>query len=155
MTAPNQATEELALVCRVRRVLAALPVGDLIETMRPLPVAPLGQTNAFVLGVAVIRGVPTPVVDPGALLDGTRVARPTRFVTTRAGTRTVALAVEEVLGMRRFAASTLHALPALVAETPMVGGLAAIDDGLVLWLRSARLVSDEVWARLDAARGRA
>ena len=143
-------------MCRVRDVLAALPVADLIETMRPLSVAPLGQTHPFVLGVAVIRGLPTPVVDPGVLLEhgpGAHATPSTRFVTVRTGARVIAVAVDEVLGLRRFASATLHALPRLVADAPMFGSLAALDDELVVWLRTARLVPDEIWRELDGSTG--
>jgi purine-binding chemotaxis protein CheW len=150
VTATDESTEERALVCRVRDVLAALPLAHIVETMRPLPVAPLGLAPAFVLGVAIIRGVPTPVVDPGVLLGHPRAGHPTRFVTARAGARTVAIAVEEILGVRGFPAAALHALPAFLGDAPVIASLAAIDTDLVIWLRAARLVPDAVWRELEA-----
>src|SRR4051812_7702461 len=88
------------LVCRARSRLCALRAAEIVETMRPLPVEPWVGMPAFVLGVSLIRGVPTPIVDVGALFGDSAPQAFTRFVTLRVGDRRVALAVEEVIGMR-------------------------------------------------------
>ena len=59
-----------ALVFRAGPLLCALRLDEVIETMRPLDVQPLAGTPAFVLGISVLRGVPTPVIDVARLLSG-------------------------------------------------------------------------------------
>ena len=51
------------LLFHVGASVCALRLEDVGETMRPLPVSPLPETAAFVLGLAIVRGAPTPVID--------------------------------------------------------------------------------------------
>jgi purine-binding chemotaxis protein CheW len=140
----------------VRRVLAALPLEHVVETMRPLPVAPLAEAPAFVMGVAIVRGEPTPVVDAGALLGVADEPCPTRFVTMRTGGRQVALAVEGVLDVRDLDRDALHELPPLLgcANTEAVTALGALDAGLLVVLRAALAVSDAFWESIATYGGR-
>ena len=79
----------------------ALSIRHVRETMRPLPVEPAARAPAFVVGTALIRGEPTPIVDTGVLLGDGPIARPTRLVAVRIDDgRTVGLLATTVLGMR-------------------------------------------------------
>ena len=78
-----------ALLIRGGGPVFALPLESVAEVMRPLPIEPLGGMPAFVLGVSVIRGLPTPVADLTGLVGGVSVP-PSRFVTVRANGRVVA-----------------------------------------------------------------
>jgi purine-binding chemotaxis protein CheW len=140
----------LALVCRVRSTLCALPLSSVIETLRPLPIEPLGGAPPFVCGVSIIRGEPMPVVD-GGLLIGVGQARATRLVTLRVGARSVALAVDAVLGVRSFEAAGLRGLPPLLREaaSTTVAALGSLDQELLVVLESGRLVPEQVFAGLD------
>jgi purine-binding chemotaxis protein CheW len=132
------------LVCRARGRLCALRAAEIVETMRPLPVEPWVGMPPFVLGVSLIRGVPTPVVDVGALLgDGAQQAF-TRFVTLRVGDRRVALAVEEVIGMRGLDVALSIETPPLLraASGQVVATLGALDAALVSVLSAARLLPE-------------
>lgn len=142
------------LLCRARARLCALPLAHIVETMRPLPLEPLRGTAPFVRGVSIVRGVPIPVVDLGALLGLDDAASPTRLLTVRIGTRHVALAVEAVVGIREVEAETLKALPPLLGETSAdaVAMLGALEGELLLILRAGRLVPDSTWDDLDANR---
>jgi chemotaxis signal transduction protein len=120
----------------------ALPVRVAIETMRPLPVRALGREQHGVLGVATIRGTTVPVVDVAALF-GDR-STPRRFVTIRVAERVVALAVDDVVGVRRVAA--WEALPKLFGDDKLVAAIARTDAELVLALDAARLIPAEVAA---------
>ncbi len=136
------------LVARSRGKLLALALADVIETMRPLPVSRLEGAPQFVLGAAVIRGVPTPVIDAGTLVGGDGAAQPgSRFVSLRQGARRAALAVEEVLGVRTLVPADLAALPPLMEgiAAGLVESVAAKDEQLLLVLRSGRLAPEEVW----------
>jgi purine-binding chemotaxis protein CheW len=131
--------------------LYALPVQNVIETMRPLPTEALAGVPPFVRGLSLIRGRPVPVVDLGALVSASEPANPTRFVTLRLGDRRVALAVESVLGIRALP-DALSGLPPLLADAAAeaVSAVGALDAELLLVLETARLVPDSFWLELDA-----
>lgn len=151
--ADRSATSDLAIVCRVRNRHCALFAGQIIETLRPLPTAPLPSMPPFVNGLAVIRGIPTPVVDAGALLGDTTEARPTRFIVIRLGERQVALAVEAVLGIRALSPSLLTELPPLLqhASENTVSKLGTLDAELLVVLNGAYFVPPSLWDQLGLA----
>jgi purine-binding chemotaxis protein CheW len=150
---PVVPTARSALIVAARASRCALPLEHVIETMRPLPIEPIAGAPAYVLGLAIIRGRPVPVIDLGALLapggaDVTTAAH-ARFVTVRAGTRQVALAVQSVIGVRGLAPSTVHELPPLVAasSSASVAALGVLDRELVAVLDASSVLPDDVWAR--------
>jgi purine-binding chemotaxis protein CheW len=134
-----------SLICRVQNRLCALPIEHVGETLRPLPVEPVTGAPAYVLGLSVIRGVPLAVVDAARLL-GPHVGRAERFITVMAGSRKLALAVDGVVGVRALAAESLLALPALLRDTDpgIVAAIGLLDAELLLVLRSARLLPDDL-----------
>jgi purine-binding chemotaxis protein CheW len=142
------------LVCRSGSLLAALPIRDVVETMRALPVEPVAGAPPYVAGLSIIRGAPVPVIDTALLVSGAR-GRAARLVTVRAAARIIALAVDEVIGIAGFAADALSQLPPLLrdAATDTIAALGALDAELVVLLRNGRIVPDDVWAGLDAQRG--
>lgn len=152
-TPPATATAlagDVALVFRARDRLCALPVAHVTETMRPLPVDHLAGMPSFVMGVSLIRGVPTPVVDAGALLGESTDRVSARLVVIRAGERRVALAVEEVLGVRALSGVTLQELPPLLGEPSglTVAAVGTLDAELLVVLRAARVVPESTWMAL-------
>ena len=102
---------------------------------------------SFVQGLSIIRGVPTPVVDAGALLGATDAPRSTRLVVLRLDARRVALAVEDVLGVRTIPAASLAELPPLLrdAAREVVSALGALDAELLIVLHASYLVPESVW----------
>ncbi|MBI3723417.1 chemotaxis protein CheW [bacterium] len=143
------------LFVRARSRVAALVVADVVETMRPLPVETVPGLPSFVRGLAVIRGAPVPVVDLGSLLALGATQGSRRFVTVRAGERRVALAVEDVLGVHELDALGIHELPPLVpaAESAPITAIGALDLQLMVVLRAARIVPEDVWRTLAAREG--
>lgn len=141
----DDAALEPVLVCRARSLLVAFPVTAVLETMRPLPVAPLAGAPAGVLGVAVIRGAATPVVDVGALLGLSGPAAPARFVTVRTGAESVALAVEEVDSVRTLPREAATRLPLLYAGDGAgpLAALGALDAELLAVLEATRILPGE------------
>lgn len=139
------------LLCRVRDVLVALPLGQVEETMRPLAVERIVGVPSFVLGLAVSRGVPIPVVDACSLLGG-EASPPKRFVTMKAGTRRIALAVDAVVGVVEIPPASVDGLPSLFqgAGLEAIAAIGALDSELLLVLCSARLVPEEAWATIEA-----
>lgn len=147
MTTDRTSHEERLLLCRAGSVLCGLLLPQVRETMRPLPIRPLGGLPPFVSGVSIIRGAPVPVVDAGALLGSRERGRPTRFVTLRLGDRSVALAVDEVLGVRDGRSLSLQGLPPLLTRMkPRVAALIGrVDAEFLAVLRDARFVPDRAW----------
>lgn len=130
--------------------LCALPIRAVTETMRPAAARPLAGAPPFVAGVAIVRGVPTPVIDLAALLGGAPEAAPGRWVIVRSGARLAALAVRRVAGVA--------SLPSAGTQVPLLDGAAsgavaslrALDGELLVVLEEGRLVPEDV---LRAAAG--
>ena len=146
----EQASSELAVLVRAGPHLCALPVGAVLETLRPLPLRPLAGAPAGVSGIAVVRGAPVPVIDLAVLVGGVPGASSThRWVMVRCGARAAALAVDSVIGIR--------ALPPGAAIAPLVAGAArgalaelrVQDAELALVLEASRLVPEGVFEALQ------
>jgi purine-binding chemotaxis protein CheW len=142
----------LAVLCRVGSRFCALPIEHVAETMRPLPLEPLAEMPAFVLGLSIIRGNATPVVHAGRLLGAGEAEPPTRFLTLRVGERPVALAVDAVVGVRDLSTRFLEGLPPLLHEAgaEVVSAIGTLDSELLLLLRSARVIPESVWTALQS-----
>lgn len=141
-----------SLLCRIGTRLCALPLAHVLETLRPLKVAPLTGAPDHVLGVALIRGVAQPVIDVARVL-GERDAPVLRYVTLQVGERRVALAVGAVLGTRTLNRDELQELPPLLrhAGHGTLTALGKIDAELLLVLDSAKLLpEDEILEAVDA-----
>jgi purine-binding chemotaxis protein CheW len=136
--------EGLRLVLvRVGAMVCGLRAGDVIETMRPLPIASVSGVPEFVLGLSIIRGRPTPVVD-AARLVGAAAAPISRFVSVETGARTVALAVSSVIGLRVIESAAFGELPPLTASmsSDAVSAVGRLDESLLLVLEASKLVPD-------------
>jgi purine-binding chemotaxis protein CheW len=150
--AATAAPADVVLVCRVGGWLCALPIAQVDETLRPLPLEPLAAAPPFVLGLSIIRGLPTPVVDTGALLGAPDRPRPGRLVVLRLqdGNRRVALAVEAVLGVRTIPTAALDQLPPLLRDAgrEVITAVGALDHAFLVALHTGRLVPESVWDAL-------
>jgi purine-binding chemotaxis protein CheW len=132
------------LLCRVATRLIGLPLAQVVETMRPLPIEAIARAPRGVRGLSIVRGTPVPVVDVRQLLDDEH-REPDRFVTLRAADRTIALAVDAVHDVRRVRTASLQNLPPLFrAEDGVVSTVATVDAALCLVLQSARLVPNDL-----------
>jgi purine-binding chemotaxis protein CheW len=145
------------LLCRIGSRIGALAIEDVRETMRPLPIEPMTGMPPFVLGLAIIRGFPTPVVDACRLVgssasSSTVSPSPARFVSLRLGERTAALSVDAVLDVRSLPAETLSTIPPLLCggNAELVSIIGALDAKLLLVLEAARLLPDSVWSAIAA-----
>jgi purine-binding chemotaxis protein CheW len=139
----------MCLICRAGTQLCALPIEHVIEIMRGLPVEPIAGAPSYVCGLSVIRSAAVPVVDIGLLIGNLAVAT-ARLVTIRVDTRTIALAVQSVLGISALENEAFEQLPLLLRDTAneSVDAIGIRDDQLLFLLRSARLVPDDVLAGL-------
>lgn len=139
-----------SLVFRAGTLLCALRLDEVVETLRPLATRPLAGAPPWVRGIAIMRGVPVPVIDVARLLTG-EPAGIGRFVAVRTERGPVALATGDVLGIRAVAASgaaTGHAalLTGGGAASRLVAGVGMIDTEPLMLLQSLRVVPDEIWA---------
>jgi purine-binding chemotaxis protein CheW len=141
-----------SLLCRIGDRLIAVPLANVVETMRPLPVGSFPGTSRFVLGVATIRGAVVPVVDV-ACLAGVTGTDPGRFVTLAFGERTVALAVDAVIGVQTLDGEALHDLPSLLdsVDREMFAAIGTRDGDLLVVLDATQLIPESVWAALPPA----
>jgi purine-binding chemotaxis protein CheW len=122
--------------------------------MRPLPIESVAGTPGFVRGVSVIRGAPTPVIDVGALLENREPSTTYgRLVTLKVGERRVAIGVDGVVGVRNLDSTESGELPPLLggAAAAVIEAIGARDAQLLVVLRAASIVPDDVWRTLAAA----
>ena len=141
-----------ALIFRAGPLLCALRLDEVLETMRPMETLPLAGTPAFVLGISVLRGLPTPVLDVSRLLRG-GPGDPQRYITVRTDRGPVAMATEEVIGIRPVHPESAGGHPALLggASSRLVAGVDTVGTEPLLLLQSMRAVPDEVWEAAAAA----
>lgn len=146
-------TSSLVLLVRARSRVCAFPLSGVVEILRPLALSPVSDLPVppYLLGLAVLRGEPVPVVDLGALLGAGEDAAPRRWVTLRVGERRVALAVEDVLRVAPAEEVERRPLPPLLtgAGRSAVDALSSLDGEFLSVLNTARLIPEEVW---EAAR---
>ena len=133
------------LMVRVRERLCALPLEAGMEMMRP-PVlhAAEGEVPGL-LGMTVVRGELTAVLDLGVLLGFGAVAGG-RMVTLPVGGRCVGLVVDEVLGVREVEPGSLEAI-ALPGGTEQRMG--RFDEEFARVVEAGGLVPEAVWAEVQ------
>ena len=138
------------LLCRAGARLCALPLGNVVETMRLLPIAPIAGAPRSVLGLCPIRGLPVPVVDLQSLL-GEPESPPRGMVTLKIGSGTFAVAVESVLGVRAIGGDDSDRLPPLLrgAADDIVAALGMLDSELLLFLQSARIAPPDLLGQVE------
>lgn len=148
-------TQRAKLLVRCRSWLCALPLSDIVETLRLLPLRPVAGVPGFVRGLVLLRGALVPVVELGALLGATADEPGRRLVVVRVGERRLALAVDEVLRVltleheqqAEVAPLLSHALPEQVAA------LGTLDGAALAVLSSVSLLTEETWALLGPQLG--
>jgi purine-binding chemotaxis protein CheW len=123
---------------------SGLPLEHVVEVMRPLPLEQVAEAREFVRGMSIVRGEPVPVVDARRLLGGGEAAPGGRLVTLRVGARSVALHVDDVLGVRLIAVELLREVPPLLGHASEARmALGALDGRLLEVLDAARLLPAE------------
>lgn len=147
---PIDASNLSVLLMRAAGRICAIPLANVVETMRPLPTEPVPDMPPFLHGLAVIRGAAVPVVGLGALFAVTAGASARRFVLLRLDDRRVALAVEAVLGLCELDDAQVQSFPPLLrdARSELVATIGVRDRELLLVLQATRIVPDEIWQAL-------
>ncbi|WP_395408425.1 chemotaxis protein CheW [Pseudoduganella sp. UC29_106] len=150
-------SSNLVLLCRSGQRLYALPLVHVQEIMRALPVDPVPAMPDFLLGLTLMRGAAVPVVDCARLVGAGPSAQGERYVALALGERRLALAVDDVVGVRLLSAAMLaDAAPLLdSADAGLVQAIATQDSELLMVLQASRLVPDSLWEVLAAREDRA
>lgn len=142
------------LLVQCRSWHCALPLTEVVETMRPLPLQSVAGVPRFVLGLSLIRGELIPVVDLARILGAEggeeRGAEGGRLVVVRTAERRLALAVDAVLRVLppelaegcKVAPLLRQALPAEVAA------LAVLDGAALAVLESVNVLPEGAWTTL-------
>ncbi|HYO72512.1 MAG TPA: chemotaxis protein CheW [Archangium sp.] len=145
------------LVVRAQEWMCALPLEEVEETMRPLPVAPVSAAPVFVRGVSLVRGTPAPVVSLAMLLGGAPAegGESRRFVSLRVPEGRMALEVDEVRGLRWMEEEGLDSVPPLLRATASghLQHLGSFDGRLLALLGTSRLLPEAFWRRLENPSG--
>lgn len=112
----------------------ALPLCDVHEVVRAVAIRSLPRAPAVVEGIIDLRGELVPVFDLRARfrLPPKPLAPGDHLLVAQAGTRKVALRVDQALALERLASVSPEQEPNLPRELGLVAGVARSDDGLVL-----------------------
>src|ERR1700679_1927273 len=130
-----------SLLVRVKSHVCALPLTHVVETLRPLAIAAVTDAPDFVLGLSIIRGVPVPVVDLGAMIAPGTADGIGRFVVVKVGERTVALAVSSVIGVRDLREALVGDVPPLLRDSAgVLAEVGALDRELLFVLQASWLL---------------
>ena len=144
------------LIVRARGRLCALPVAQVVETLRmPALVMErvrldLGEVEGW-LGVATLRGQQVVALDLAALLGLAGVpAEPTpgRAVAVRMAERSVLFAVDEVIGVKTLADGQLERLALPGGQELALGGF---DAGFARLLDACGLVQEQALMDMEQA----
>ncbi|XYI00071.1 chemotaxis protein CheW [Sorangium sp. So ce1128] len=141
-----------ALLVRVHSWFCALPLSVVVETMRALDIRKVDSAPRFIRGLSIVRGTLLPIVDLAALL-GSEGGQGRRLILVRAGERHLALAVDEVLGIRRLDDEALTRTPPLVSSALSEGveQLGSLDGEALATIEVMRLIPSDVWDALRQA----
>ena len=140
------AATTLQVACfRVADRDCAVDVMRIAEVLRPVPVTPLPSAPPFVEGIIELRGRFLPVIDLRKRFGGEERAAG-KYVVAPMGATSVALVVDEVMGVERIPTDQIQAPPALAS-----GRVApAFVSGIVKWNERVFMLLD-IDAVLSAA----
>jgi purine-binding chemotaxis protein CheW len=125
----------------------AVDVMRIAEVLRPVPVTPLPSAPPFVEGIIELRGRFLPVIDLRKRFGGGGGAAG-NYVVAPLGATSVALVVDEVMGVERIPTDHIQAPPALASGRVAPGFVA----GIVKWNERVYLVLDIDGVLSDAER---
>ena len=160
------------LLVRLADRRLALPVAQVEEICRPPELESLSSDVPGLLGFALLRGLPTPVIDPAALLGWTRSAESTpqdrlspgpqnnrRLVTLRMDhhmnqelpARTAsraALLMDEVFGVYAISPQDVHAVALPGGRMDQMG---EFDHQFARLMDASALIEPAQWQQIQAA----
>ena len=149
---PDHRAVVMALVFKAGPLYCALPLEEVVETMRPLQTRPLAGTPPYVRGLTILRGAPAPVIDVTLLITGA-AGEIDRYIAVRAGRGPIACATGVVLGVRQIEVEPPEGPAAIFTgvSKALIAGVGSIGTDPLLLLRGIRTVPDDVWEAAGAA----
>jgi purine-binding chemotaxis protein CheW len=131
----------------------AIPLSAVERVIRAVEITPLPKAPGIVLGVIDVRGRIMPVVDVRSRfrLPARETACEDRFILVRMPRRRVALIVDSVSGIRKFAQDEIAGVEQFLPVAEYLQGIAAAADGLILINDLDRFLSLDEEEALDAA----
>ena len=124
----------------------AVDVMRIAEVLRPVPVTPLPAAPPFVEGIIELRGRFLPVIDLRKRFGAAAERAPGKYVVAPMGQTSVALVVDEVMGVERIPTDQIQPPPALASGRVAPGFV----SGIVKWNERVFMVLD-IDAVLSAA----
>ncbi|MBI2454644.1 MAG: purine-binding chemotaxis protein CheW [candidate division NC10 bacterium] len=111
----------------------ALPVSTVVRVLPMVAVSPLPQAPAIALGVINLHGHVIPVLDIRRRFDlpPRNYGVSAHLLVARTIRRTLAVPVDEVLGVRDVAADAVAPADAVLPGIGHVAGIVALSDGLL------------------------
>ncbi len=134
------------LVVKTGSWLCAIPLREVRETMRRLPIRSIEGALPFVRGLAQVRGALLPVIDVRALLgepqEHSRTCAPF-FVTVQFGEQCAVIEADSIIGAQYIHLEQLEALPSLLSETIgiFVEKLGSLDKKHLAFCSAVKLLS--------------
>ncbi len=141
------------VVFRLGEMRLALPLAAVERVVRAVEVTPLPQAPEIILGVINVQGRVIPVLDIRRRLGlpAREIDIEDQFLIARSRARTIALAVDEVLGIEDSAAGAVTEAEDLISGLRYVDGILKDADGLIPVCRLDGSLSPEEEKALDAA----
>jgi purine-binding chemotaxis protein CheW len=152
----SERASRMYLIVRMKNCVCALPLENVIETMRPLAIEEVAGAPEFLRGVSLIRGIATPVIDLDAML-GRANPGAGRIVTMNCRGRQIGLLVEGVMDVRDLGMiAAEREFPALLrsASRECVAKMDCLDGELLVILRKGWRVPEEVWEAIETEAAR-
>lgn len=145
------------LVVRSGTWLCAIPLTEVRETMRRLPIRPVTGSPPFVRGIALVRGSYIPVIDLRILLGESDEHEQNTchfFVTVQFGDQRAALETDAVIGAQHIPLSVLDPLPSLLSEamSTFVEKLGSLNQKHLAFCSTVKLLSSLASLNLEAQR---
>lgn len=133
-------TSDSYLIVQAGSLRCALPLSQVGEVMRPLPVKHAEGLPPGVLGAAVVRGRALPVVSLPVLLRQSG-AEETRFVVLHTPGCDCILSVGAVEAIAAIEPAAWEQLPKLLERLDAAAAIAASDQDLIVSLDTARILA--------------
>jgi purine-binding chemotaxis protein CheW len=128
------------LIVRAGALRCALPLSQVREVMRLLPIKAADGLLPGVLGATVVRGNPLPVVGLPQLLKQSS-ANVSRFVVVTTLGRECVLAVDHVEAISSLEEAEWQRMPNLLQQISSADEIAAVDRDLIVTLDMGRLMA--------------
>lgn len=148
---------EHVLVVQSGTWLCAIPLAEVRETMRRLPIRPVAGSPPFVRGLALVRGAYIPVIDLRVLLGQSAENDQNTghfFVTVQFGDQRAALETDAVIGAQHIPLNVLEPLPSLLSEamSTFVEKLGSLNQKHLAFCSAVKLLSSLPSFELEAQR---